>query len=116
MFDKIQIHFCCDWISFYHFRAGGVPKHLPKRMVKRLRRIRFTGVKRHLCLVGYAYNFNMVCKPTGFMTREVLVYSQHANMIFNAVVPDVPTSCACAYCSCRHMQQKKSALPLPAVV
>ncbi|XP_045198067.2 uncharacterized protein LOC123552459 [Mercenaria mercenaria] len=87
-------------VECVHPWATGIPKHFSRRVARRLRRIRFHGVKRNLCLAGYAYNYNMMCKPTGYMEREVLVYSEHAKKIFWVVIPDVPTSCACAYCKC----------------
>ncbi|KAH3738589.1 hypothetical protein DPMN_045227 [Dreissena polymorpha] len=78
------------------------PKVADIGLARRLQRFanRWTETKRHLCLYGYMYNPAYVCKPSGYMTRYVLVYSPHLHLIFKAAIPDVPTSCECAKCNC----------------
>ncbi|KAL4232817.1 hypothetical protein ACF0H5_007503 [Mactra antiquata] len=85
-------------IECVHPRADGPPPGTKRRGPGRTNE--YSGYKRNFCSMGYSYHPNLICKPTGFINRDVVVYSQDANMIFHVVIPNVPTSCACTYCQC----------------
>ena len=85
---------------FSVFRYGDVA-NLPRRLRRRMSRVKWTPVKSRLCHYGYMYNNKFVCKPTGYMTRHVLVYSPDMHIIFKAKIDDIPTSCMCATCDCQ---------------
>lgn len=73
----------------------------------------FQGIEKHYCQMGYGYDKKYVCQPTGFMKREVVVYSFHARKMFTVTVTDVPTSCACTVCKCKsEAELLKKQIPL----
>ncbi|WAR08466.1 hypothetical protein MAR_018424 [Mya arenaria] len=60
----------------------------------------WTPVTKKSCYQSYFYIPGYICKPSGFVTRRVLVYSPHLDLIFKTEITDIPTSCICAKCDC----------------